>query len=225
MNFDPPPPPPSNLSEPITWALKQGTVIHRVWRHKSGRSGNEFNPGFSDADPTRFAPLRRPHGAPESSRVGTLYAGATFATAVYETIFRDLPPRPAVRERANSQIISYAHCELTVQRDLTLASLHHKHLGRWGLSRLSLIECLGKEAYLGTVLWAEAIYDQWEEIDGLVWTSRQDDSANAFLFFGDRVHQADLTPGNTQPFDTPSGRTAIQHLASEDDILITGSSP
>ena len=221
MNFAPPPSPPPSLSKPVEVILSKGTVIQRVWSHISGRDGNAFNPGYSDVDPTRFAPLRRPLGAPEGGRVGTLYAGETFAVAVYETLFRDLPPRPGPRDVQGRRVDESARCTLTVERDLRLASLHHKHLGRWGLSRHSLIECRGKRAYLGTVLWAEAIYDQFSHIDGLVWTSRQDDSADAYLFFSDRVRMADLTPGPKQPFVSDPGRAAIEALANQDDVNIT----
>lgn len=221
MITTPPPPPPSNLSKCIEVTLAKGTVIHRVWDHTSGRAGNVFNPGYGDLDPTRFAPLKRPMGAPEGSRVGTLYAGETFAVAVYETLFRDLPPTPALRQVYGSKVDKNACCTLTVERDLRLASLHHKHLGRWGLSRRTLIECQSKAAYLGTVLWAEAIHDQFPDIDGLAWTSRQDDSADAYVFFGDRVAMTDLTPGPTTPFLSGAGLTAIEDLADQDDVVIT----
>lgn len=201
--------------------LPTGTVIHRVWNHLSGRDGNVFNPGYGDLDPTRFAPLRRPHGAPQGARVGTLYAGETFAVSVYETLFRDLPPLPRLREVAGWRVDECAHCTLTVERDLRLASLHHKHLGRWGLSRQALIECQGKRAYGGTVLWAETIHDQFADFDGLAWTSRQDDSADAYLFFGDRVQVTDLTPGPTRPFGAHPGRADIEALANQDEVIIT----
>ena len=223
MNFEPPPPPPDDLSSPVEALLAKGVLLHRVWNHLSGRAGNVFNPGYGDADPTRFAPLHRPEGAPEGSRIGTLYAGETFAVAAYETLFRDLPPRPALRDVAAWRIDQAAHCTLTVGRDLRLASLHHRHLGRWGLSRSMLIECLGRRAYAGTVLWAEAIHDRFPHIDGLVWTSRQDDSADAYLFFGDRVQADHLVPGPTRPLGTLPGRTDIELLANQDEITITRS--
>ncbi len=222
MTFVPPPSPPAWLPPPVEITLPKGAFIHRIWNSGAGRAGNAFNPGYGDADPTRFAPLKRPPGAPEGARVGTLYAGETFGVAVYETLFRDLPPRPAIRDVAGWRVTASAHCVLIVGHDLRLVSLHHKHLGRWGLSRRSLIECQGKGAYRGTVLWAEAIHDQFGHIDGLVWTSRQDDSADAYLFFGDRVAMADLVPGTTQPLATGAGRAAIEALALQDDVVITG---
>jgi hypothetical protein len=192
-----------------------------VWNHLSGRDGNVFNPGFGDRNPTRFAPLRRPHGALEGARVGTLYAGETFAVAVYETLFRDLPPLPGIRDVPRWRIDESAHCTLTVDRDLRLASLHHKRLGRWGLSRQTLIECQGKRAYGGTVLWAEAIHDQFGDFDGLVWTSRQDDSADAYLLFGDRLRMTDLVPGPTRPLGAHPGLAEIEALANQDEVNIT----
>jgi hypothetical protein len=108
-----------------------------------------------------------------------------------------------------------------VERDLGLAFLHHKHLGRWGLSRQALIECQGKRAYDGTVLWAEAIHDQFGDFDGLVWTSRQDDSADAYLFFGDRVRMTDLMAGPALPLGAHPGLAEIEALANQDEVNIT----
>jgi len=42
-------------------------------------------------------------------------------------------------------------------------------------------------ATLHTRQWAQAIHAQHTEIQGLYWTSRQDDSARAMMLFGDRI--------------------------------------
>jgi hypothetical protein len=148
--------------------LKAGRKIHRVWPHASGRAANAFNPGHGDADPTRFAPLRRPPGHPEGARIGTLYAAET-----------------------------------------------------WGVTREALTGCCGRDAFRGTVLWAEAVYDQFPHIDGLAWMSRQDEAGKAYLFFGDRVHSSELTPGTPRPFSRGVGRRQFVALANRDSVTIT----
>jgi hypothetical protein len=44
-----------------------------------------------------------------------------------------------------------------------------------------------KDQYAKTREWAEAIHAQAPDIQGLYWTSRQDDSARAVMLFGDRI--------------------------------------
>ena len=117
----------------MEFVLKKGKVIHRVWKHADGRAANVFNPGYGDADPTRFGPMRRPAGKPQGKRVGTLYAGETFDVAVYETLFRDLPPRPGPRDVLGAAVDQSAHCTLKIGRDLKLAALFDKHLKNWGV--------------------------------------------------------------------------------------------
>lgn len=114
-----------------------------------------------------------------------------------------------------------AHCTLKVARDLILAALFDKHLKNWGVTRDTLIGCRGLAAYRGTVLWAEAIYDRFPDIDGLTWMSRQDEAGKAYLFFGDRVQSSDLIPGKARPFSGGTGRRAIETLANRDSVVIT----
>ena len=52
-----------------------------------------------------------------------------------------------------------------------------------------------KDRYPATRAWAAALHAQCPDIQGLCWTSRQDDSAQAVMLFGDRIvpgvlHQA-----------------------------------
>ena len=116
-----------------------------------------------------------------------------------------------------------AHCKLKIGRDLKLAALFDKHLKNWGLSREALIGCRGRDAYRGTVLWAEAIYDQFPHIDGLVWMSRQDETGRAYFFFGDRVRSSDLTPDKPRPLSRGAGKRDLEELANRDAVTITSS--
>lgn len=218
LNFDPPTQP-GVLTNPEKLIIPKGASIHRIWNNTDGRAANAFNPGYGD--PTRFAPLDRPQGKPKGERVGTLYAGATFDVAVYETLFRDLLEKPNHSRVSRSKIGNSAHCRLIVQKDISLVALYDKHLKKWGTTREALICCQGKEAYLGTVKWAEAIYDRFPDIEGLVWMSRQDDSGQAYMFFEDRVGQSVLRPDQTRPLSMDPGKTEIEELANRDEVVIT----
>lgn len=46
--------------------------------------------------------------------------------------------------------------------------------------------------YGETVRWAQALHACEERVDGLVWVSRQYDTAFALVLFGDRVFRKDL---------------------------------
>jgi hypothetical protein len=160
---------------------------------------------------------------PEGQRVGTLYAGETFEVAVYETLFRDLPPLPGPRDVLGMKADGSVHCKLKTKRPLRLAALFDKHLKKWGLNREVLIGCRGRDAYRGTILWAEAVHDQFPYLDGMVWMSRQDETGKAYLLFGDRVPTSDLTPEKPRPLSRGAGRRELELLASRDDVTITRS--
>ena len=64
-------------------------------------------------------------------------------------------------------------------------------LMKWGIRREALIGCLPTQ-YETTARWAKAVHDQFDEVDGLIWTSNLCDPDAALLLFGDRVAAADL---------------------------------
>jgi hypothetical protein len=82
--------------------------------------------------------------------------------------------------------------KLISNRDLVLAQLHGHGLRRLEVLRSELIDS-EVEAYTRTVLWAQALHRSKSCVDGLIWVSRQFDTALALVLFGDRVRRADLT--------------------------------
>ena len=72
-----------------------------------------------------------------------------------------------------------------------LADLGGKALRKLGVQRKALI-VTEKDQYRLTRRWAEAIHVQCPHLQGLCWTSRQDDSALAVVLFGDRIDGAAL---------------------------------
>jgi len=145
--------------------------------------------------------------------VPTLYAGQTFEAALWETVFRDLPPLPKPRRVFESRsLVGASHARLTVTRDLTLAALFEPNLHILGLTRRRLIECYGHTAYRWTVKWAAAIHRDFPDLDGLAWTSRQNDQGQAYLLFGDRGSPS-LHVADDIPIDSGAGYTRLRSIA------------
>jgi hypothetical protein len=179
--------PPARLEPFGERALPAGM---RLWRvHSAVREPNAFNPCLGK--PTRSAPLREGDG----TCIPTLYAGRTREAAVFETIFRDLPPLPLPRQVFTRDIDGTALAELRTSRPLRLAPLFN----------------LG--AYAETARWAEAIHRDLPDLDGLLWTSRQQDAAQALLLFGTRVRCDDLEIVSGEPLDRGPGRQWVSDMA------------
>jgi hypothetical protein len=117
--------------------------------------------------------------------IRVLYAAATEGTAVAETLLHDIP--------ASGGILPYDKYARTVMARLQVARPVRVGIlpGR-GLRRLKVtaadLTASGAETYPETVKWAHAAHDA--EFDGLVWMSRLCNDAKAYVFFGDRCHDA-----------------------------------
>ena len=176
-------PPPDPLPEPNVVRVGAGDVLHRV--HARALAGNAFNP--CRGGQTRFAPIRDAKG----DCVPSLYAGSTVESAVYETVFHDVPLSASLKTVPREAVEKRRHSTLLARRDLWLASLRAPDLLKWGVRREALIGSLPTQ-YGRTARWARAIHRQFDDIDGLVWTSNVCDPDDAMLFFGDRVTAADV---------------------------------
>lgn len=175
--------PTANLATPKTIPLKKSAIFHRV--HDRTFAGDTFN--LCKGSPTRFAPITEKSG----TCVPSLYAGNTLESAIYETVFHDVPAKALLKTVPMQNVLVRAHSTLEVMRPLTLASLRTPDLKRWRLTRNALISSSPK-LYGQTARWAEAIHRQFLDIDGLIWTSNQCDPDDAYLFFGDRVAPSDF---------------------------------
>lgn len=171
-----------------TVLLKAGTTLIRV--HEPAFAGNAFNPCRGGL--TRFAPLALPSGG----CLPTLYAADDDESAFFETVFHDVAfdARPAYV--ALSKLTSRARSRIVTARDLLLANLREADLNAIGLTRTLLIDTLATQ-YAKTARWAEAFHRKDRRVQGLVWTSRRCDPQSAYLLFGDRVSETDLTIAET----------------------------
>ncbi|MCP3748950.1 RES family NAD+ phosphorylase [Pseudomonas sp. SBB6] len=195
----------------LTWA--QGTPIHRL--HLESYGPGQFNPGLKGN--ARFSPIRDARGQP----IPTLYGGTSFDCAAMETVFHDVPFAAGLKTYDKGKLQGQLHSVLRSAQDLLLVDLGSKALRKLGVPRNQLIDT-EKDQYPQTRLWAEAIHRQSPEVQGLCWTSRQDDSARAMMLFGDRLAGKMLKPqGESRSVLQDSGAYAeLLHLAEQIGVLL-----
>ncbi len=178
------PPPEAADVDPLIVEVPSGTVLFRV--HAPHRRATEFNAG--KGDPSRFAPLRS--GQPPVV-VPTLYASSTIPGALSESVFHDVPYRGTAKRIFVSRLDAAVLSAVAVMKPLSVALIAGAGLRRIGVHRRDLIEG-GPGTYKDTVRWAAALHDSPADPDGLAWMSRQDDTARAYVLFGDRLDDDDL---------------------------------
>ncbi len=177
------PDPPAVLHiTPATW--KAGAALHRV--HLDVDGAEAFNPGIKGN--ARFSPIVNVAGKP----IPTIYGGTSFNCGAMETVFHDVPFAPGLKTFAKHKLEGQLHSVLAPTAALTLADLRNVPLRKLGVERKQLIDT-EKDTCGQTRQWAAAMHAQHAHIQGLCWTSRQDDSAMAVMLFGDRIGAGVLT--------------------------------
>ena len=206
------PPPPAQLETPNVFELSPHSLLHRVHDRQFG--GNAFNP--CRGGPTRFAPLHDSHGG----CIPSLYAADTLAAAIYETILHDVPVGAERKTVPISAVRQRRHSTLVLRRALRLAALRAPDLMKWGIRREALIGSLPTQ-YPRTALWAKAIHNRFDHIDGLLWTSNLCDPDAALLLFGDRVAATELRVTGVRDGADASFLRDVRDAARRANILIT----
>ena len=194
--------------------LPVDSILHRV--HLAHYGATAFNPGVHGN--ARFSPIRNAEGQP----IPTLYAGASLACALMETVFNDVPHVPGFKSLDRARFIRQVHSTLTLRQPLQLVDLASIPLRRLGISRRQLIDT-EKDTYPLTRRWAEAIHTQCPSAQGLSWISRQDDSARALVLFGDRIEAGALVQsGASSPLLDEAGTCcdAVLDLAERLGVCI-----
>ena len=181
MSSDVPVPDPAVL-DPLLQIWPSGERIVRC--HDSRFGATEFNSGFGCG---RFHPFR----TERNSTVPTLYGASSLNGALSETLFHEVPIRAPIRVVFRNALKPMMVSTVVPVRGLTLAQLHGHGLRRLKISRAELIES-DAARYGETVLWAQALHACKDRIDGLIWVSRQFDTAFSLVLFGDRVDRRDL---------------------------------
>jgi len=108
-----------------------------------------------------------------------------------ETIFHDVPFKAGFKPFSKLKMEGKVHSALLSTADLRLIDLSTVALHKLGVKRIQLIDTT-KAHYPATRRWAQALYTQFPDAQGLRWTSRQDDQADAIMLFGNRVSPSDL---------------------------------
>lgn len=170
-------PPPAGSLDITTVTLPAGQVLHRV--HASRFAPLSFNPGFGRA---RFSPIRNVAG----SFIPTIYAGTTIPCALLESVFHGVPYAAGYKPFPRAKLRLQVHSEIGTLAPLTLVDLGTIALRKLGIPRNQLIDTESSE-YEVTQCWAAAFHAQEPAVQGVRWTSRQDDSATAVMLFGDRI--------------------------------------
>ena len=161
-----------------THFVKPGDELHRI--HADIFREAEFNPCKGNA--TRFAPIFNKTG----NCVPTIYAASTLASVCFETIFHNVSFKKTNRRIPIQDVQDKCYSIITPTRPIQCAQLFDPDLALLGLNRNKLIAS-PPAFYAKTAAWAKAVHDQYEDVEGLVWTSRQCDPNLCYLFFGDRV--------------------------------------
>lgn len=208
------PPPAGKLNITVT-AWGENQAVHRV--HSQIYGALEFNP--TPHGNARFSPLISSQG----SVVPTLYAGSTLDCALMETVYHDVPfvGGPKLHSKAK-HVSGRVRSKLRVTRNLRLIDLTAIPLRKLGISPSDLI-VTDSSRYSETRSWASELYRQCEEAEGLLWTSRQDDTATAIMLFGSRLPISPLQVADESvSLLTEDGAPCneVQDLAVRLDVLL-----
>jgi len=192
-----------------------GEPLVRIYEGRWGPLG--FNPTSSAG---RFRPI---HDA--GSVVPTAYAANDEETAFAEVLLRGVDalsggnlPRLYRKEVDGIEMV-----RLIPKRELRLARLNGTGLTRLKLLRSQMID-LYPPNYPYTAAWAQALYDCPTELDGISWTSRQNDSGRAVILWQGPVDpQQDLEEdGDPIELDSEPGLELVRQAAVTAGFAFSG---
>lgn len=157
-----------------TEILERDSKLYRV--HSNRFTVTQFNPGHGA--PTRFAFFGTPP-------VPVLYAAATEAAALAESLLHDVPVTGGLL--VHRLYMDKVMGRIDVTRDLRLARLRGLRLRKLGVRAADVTDTdAGQYPY--TVEWAAAAHAAG--FDGVAWTSHRCNDSRAVALFGDRCADA-----------------------------------
>ncbi len=185
-----------------TYLLDAGAHLYRLFTNSPGRHAATFNPGLGA--PTRFAFFGYPV-------IPVLYAGESEIAAVSETLLHDIPAEGGALlpgDYANKVM-----GRLTARRPLRLAAFMATGFRTMGVSAEEVTRAPASR-YRQTVRWAQAAHAAGFE--GIAWMSRQCDTEEAYVLFGDRVTEKDIEvdPAYGRAFALPGDADWLTRLCT-----------
>lgn len=208
-------PPAGRLNATLIQWGKDRTVF-RV--HRSLYKADQFND--SRKGYARFSPLI---DTARNTVIPTLYAGTTFDCALMETVFHDVPYQPGLKTVSKAKYIEgVIRSTLSLTDDLCLVDLSSVALHKLGVAPSALTQTSAAD-YPASREWALFLHEQNPAAQGLIWTSRRDDHAQAVLLFGDRIGAGVLQiQDDMLPLLLPDGSACMEvlTLAARLDVLL-----
>jgi hypothetical protein len=120
--------------------------------------------------------------------VPVLYLAETREAALAETLLRDIPlgaPAALARSAYEGAVLA----GLRLSRSMRIAEFFGLGLRELGIEATQLTDT-PMDNYPQTRTWAQAAWAAG--LDGIGWMSKRDNSARAYMLFGDRVQERDL---------------------------------
>ena len=139
--------------------------------------------------------------------------------AIYETRFHDIPLRARRKTIPRTKVVYRKHTTLQLRRNIRLASLRAPALLKWKVA--SALVWGPPKQYGATARWAKAIHDQFQDVQGLIWTSPRCDPHSAMFFFGDRTAEADLQVVGVRDGRDSSFVRDVREAGDQAGIVIT----
>lgn len=185
----PEPPDRKPRGRPVLHILRAGTAVFRV--HTLTRDPVALNrtPRPSRISGGRFDSM--------DGAYGCIYVGDSAATAIAETLCRDLPLTGEARLVPWTRIAQRALSRLTVMRDVRVLSLHGPALTQVG-APLALTKC-GAQEYETTRTWADALRRWVPQAQGFSYRPRHDEDGLTWVLFEEVLEVADDPVPLTEP--------------------------
>jgi hypothetical protein len=165
--------------------LASGQTVYRVHPSIYSSAGGVVLFNDNDLGNARFSPIRDS----TSAIIPTIYAGTSIECALMETVFHDAPLGVGPTNVDPAKLDPIVCSEIEVIEELLLIDFTSIGLRFFGLKNTQLIDTDAVD-YKLTRSWAEVLYDRNPEAQGLYWTSRQDNRAQALMLFGTRADSA-----------------------------------
>ena len=191
-----PVPPPTHPFLPLT---HEARVWYRV--HPFDAATGKYGPAaFNDSGLgwARFSPLWNPTtGEP----IATIYAGSSVNVAIMEVVLHNLPT-PSTGYLHDLQRDYDAGLLLSRVRTptLSLVNLTATGLQAAGLTISNMFD--GDEPdYARTQAWAQWIWQNMPDVQGLHWMSKRDNRDEVVMLFGDRIKTGFEDDGDSRPLE------------------------